>query len=193
MLRGDNLHLVTHFQLGVEACEFLIDVCPDAVVSEFAMYSVSEIEYGGTFREGDFITFRGEDKNLVAEEVELEVIDKFESIKVILIRLFHKVFHYAHPEVEAAFLRSVLVAVSPIGREPVFCDVVHSFCTNLCLNPIASLPHEDSVDRGIAVGLGERHPVAQFLAVRIIEICEYGVSLPAPHLLLILGAVDDNP
>ena len=69
---------------------------------------------------------------------------------------------------------------------------VHPFGANLHLNPLVFRAQHRDVQTFVAVTFGHTKPIAQTFGVRHVHVCYDRVGLPALHLLLIYGRIDDD-
>ena len=152
---GDDFHLVAVAQHLVELGKLAVNVGGNAVVADFRVDIVGEIEHSGTFGQQNHLALRGKHVNFVGEKVKFEIVDKFDGIFGLVV---DEVLCLFQPNVEAAF-GLVVRLVFPIGREAFFGDFFHALAADLHFDPIASLTHHHGVQTFVAIGLGKRNPV----------------------------------
>ena len=105
-------------------------------------------------------------------------------------RVLHQLAQAAQPHLARA-PALVYPLVAPVGRNAALGHLVHAFGADLHLDP-APLGRDGRMERLVAVGLGDRHPVAHALGVGGVEVGDHRVGGPALALLLLARAVDDD-
>jgi len=133
--RGDDLHGVAALQLIAERHDAAVDPRPGAVLPDFGMDPVGEVDDGGADREVQEIALRGEDEDLLREEVFLHRAEELLRILEVLLPLEHLPEPGEALPVVGTERAGLLVA--PVGRDAVLGHPVHLAGADLDLDPLA--------------------------------------------------------
>ena len=157
-----------------------------ALVAHLRMNVIGEIEHRCTHRQLEDVALWREDKHLIFLKVEAELVHELG----IVVRL-ESATDACQPFLHATFARANAL-VAPMCSQSVLGNIVHSFCTNLHLNPFLFRSENRDVEAFVAVALGHRKPVAHTFRVALVHIGNDTEHLPALHLLAFRWRVEDD-
>ena len=158
-----------------------------ALAADVGVDRECEVEHRGSFRQFLELTVGGKDKHLLVVEIESEFTD---CLAVIHLFALQHLAHALEELVHSGFALSALVF--PVRCHTFLGHFVHALSSNLHFNPFVFRAENSSMQRLIAVGLGDRQPVTQTLGVGLVHICHHGISLPALGFLFLGCRVEDD-
>ena len=182
---GEDFHLVARFEFGSQRYVSPVDASAYASIAHAGVDAVGEVENGGSFGEFEQFALGGEDEHFVFVEAHFELIHELQVVVAL-----EGGADVGEPLVDAALTLDALV--SPVGSEPFFGDFVHPLGANLHFYPLFLRAQDGDVQTFVAVALGHAEPVAQTFGIGHVHVCHDGVGLPALHLLLLYGRIDDD-
>ena len=179
----EDLDHVAVFELVVERDDAPVDLGADHGVADGGVDGVGEVDGRRAGGEVRHVAARGEDEHLVGEHIDLEGVDKFLGVRILLI--FEETAHPLIILLVGAAGDALLIL--PMGGDAVFGDVVHLLRADLHLEHHAVGAHDRGVERLIAVGLGR--------ADIILEAAEHGaveVVDDAENVVAVRDGIDDD-
>ena len=183
--RCEHFYLVATLQLVTDGHHFAVDASARTRIAHFRVNMISEIEHSSPHREFQQVALRREDEHLVLIEVHLKLVHCLQTVGV----LQHRA-DIREPFVETRLPLHALIA--PMGCHTPFCNLVHTFCTDLYLHPLLFRTEHGDMQTFVAVRLRHAKPVTQAFGIRLVHIRHYRVRLPTLHLLHLLRTVDDD-
>ena len=116
---------------------------------------IGKVEDSGTLGQFEEVALGRKDKDLVAVEVHLELVNQL----LVAALVFECGTNVLQPVLELG--TTVFHSfVTPMGSQSVLCHIVHSLGANLHFHPLAFGSHHRGVETLVAIGLGHRKPVA---------------------------------
>ena len=137
------------------------------MVAQFGVNVVGKVQNACSNRKIDALALWSKDNNSVGNHVQLEVIDKIDSRRGIVIQQFSdlrepiiKIF------VQFTFLDLLIFVVS---RQSLFCNLVHSLTSYLNLDPLSLFAHHSAVKSLITIAFGIGKPVSETIELLIVH------------------------
>src|SRR5688572_4506908 len=159
--RGHDLDDVAALQLVADRHDLPVGAGADTVRADLGVDGVGEVDRGRAAREHVNVTLRGEDVDLVREQVDLHALDELDRVLQVALELGQ----LAQPlellgvlRVEAA--RAALL-VLPVRRDAVLGDAVHLVGADLDFDALPTGPDQRRVQRLIHIGLRQRDVVLE--------------------------------
>ena len=174
LLGGDDLDGVTSGEVRLQGDEATAHLGTHAGVPDVGVDGVGEVHGRGTDGQGDHLSVRGEDVDLVQLEVGLEVGHERAGILGLGLPL-HDASQPRH------LVRWRLGLVVPVGRHPVLGPDVHLDRTDLELHLLALRAHDRRVQRLVEVELGHGHVVLEPALNRLpagVDRAQGGIAVP---------------
>ena len=134
-------------------------------MANFRVNPVSKIDRGGSGRELDDVSCRGEDVNLLLEDVRLHRFDEFFGVRD-LVSPLHQLPQPRHLGVGARVGLAALL-VSPMGSDAVLRDAVHLTATDLNLDDVALWPDHRRMEGLVHAVLGRRDVIVELTRQRM--------------------------
>ena len=157
LLRGQHLDDVAGAQLVVQRHDVAVDLGADAAVADVGVDGVGEVERGRAGGEVLHFALRGEDEDLVLEEVDLQRLEELGRVLLALgLDQLAQPGHLLPLRVVAAAL-----FVGDVGGDPVLGELVHLLGADLDLQRLALGPDHRRVQRLVHVGLRHRDEVLE--------------------------------
>ncbi|KAG0927116.1 hypothetical protein G6F32_012980 [Rhizopus arrhizus] len=158
--RGDDFHRLARHQLGTQRHQLLVHPRGHRHVADIGMDGVGEIERGGVARQGQDLALRGEQVDLVREQVDLDVVEELQRGTGGALRI---------DQLDDPGMRTALRAVGRITAELVgpvrghaaFGDQVHLFGAALHFDRRTIGPEQHGMQRLVTVGLGNGDEIAE--------------------------------
>ncbi len=184
-LDGGHLHQIAAVQHLPYGHVLMVYTPAHAHISEIGVYFVGEVEQGGPTRQLTQISGWREyyDLGITGRRLCIEVdyvairFERLQSLAQTLQPLL------------AAALTALYPLVTPVGRPSSLGYVVHTPGAYLHLHPLAVDGHHRGVQRLVTVRFGYRDPIAHTVGIRLVEVGDDGVGVPALYLLLRQGAI----
>ena len=149
------------------------------------MYVKGEVQNGSTLGKFADISIGREDKNLARRGFGIEALR--ERVGGLLQRL---------PEAAEPLLRGLCTLIhtliAPVSGDTSLGHGIHTLRADLYLHPATAACRHGGVQRLVAVGLGDGHPVAHTLGVGRVAVANDRIDRPAELLLQLTLAVDDD-
>ena len=184
--RGNDFDLVAAREFVGEWHEFVVDFGADAAGPDLGVHTKGEVEGRGAFGQVEEVAIGREDVDLLAVEVELELVDEVDGIRLAAVE------HLAdlhQPVVEVLGSRFALILsallVAPVRGQAFFGDFVHAARADLDLDPLARRGHDRGVQALVAVGLGQADPIAQAVGVGLVVVRDDAVGAPCIGLFVL--------
>ena len=171
-------------QLVVQRHDVAVDLGPDAAVADVGVDGVGEVERGRAAGEVLHFALRGEDEDLVLEEVDLERLEELGRVLVAL-----GLDQLAQPgHLLALGVAAAALLVGDVGGDPVLGQLVHFIGPDLDLERLALGTDHGRVKRLVHVGLRHRDEVLETAWERLPE----RVDDP-DRAVAVLDRADDHP
>ena len=182
---GEYLDMIATLELAAQRHSTPVDTSASTGVAHLRMNAVGKIEHRSTLRKFIYIALGSEDKHLVVIELHLELVDGGRSLT-----FFKHRTNARKPVVHTSLALDALIP--PMSRHTTFGHLIHAFGTYLHLDPFLFGTYDGDVQTLVSVGLRHAEPVTKALRIRLIHRRHDGEGLPALHLLLLDGAVEDD-
>ena len=150
------------------------------------MDGVGKVKYRGTLRQFVQIAFGREHIYLIRLQTRVYLVHG-----LALVGRFKGFAHVGQPCFYAAAPR-FHAFVAPVGRQSVFCHIVHALCADLYFHPFPLRSHHGDVKTLIAVAFRDGEPVAESLGIGLVPVGDEAVHLPARCLLFVAWHVEDD-
>ena len=152
------------------------------------MNQIREIKGCGTFLDGFLFSLRSEDENSGGGQVFVDDIEQFKGIDIWTYQDF---LDLGKPFVHFAviFADIAVLLVRPVGCNTFLCNVIHSPCPDLNLDPDTGIAHQCAVESFISIALRVLDPIAYPLGLISVKSCYYGeyvVALISLRLLVVV-------
>ena len=148
-------------------------------MADIGMHRVGEIHRRGASGEFDNTPFRGENVNLIREQIGFDALDKFKRAACALLQLQQALHPALGADLCGGAAFAAVLFIGPVRRNPHFCHLVHVFGTNLYFNRDAVRADHRGVQRLIAVRLGNGdvifHP-ARTRLVKAMHLAKHAVA-----------------
>ncbi len=154
MLAGDDLDLLTGLQAVVERDDAAIDFCTPAVMADFGVYPIGEVQWCRALGQVDGMAVRGEDVDAVRLDIDSQLIGQTADVA----QLFMPFEHLTQPGnllfvmIGAGF--DVGAFIAPVRTYAQLGLFMHGVGADLHFQHLAFRPDHGSVQRAIAVFLG---------------------------------------
>ncbi len=158
--RGDDFHRLARHQLGAQRHQLLVHPRGHRHVADVGMHGIGEIERGGVARQGQDLALRGEQVDLVREQVDLDVVEEFQRGPGGALRIDQ----LDNPGMGTALCAVGRVAtelVGPMRGHATFGDQVHLFGADLHFDRRTIGPEQHGMQRLVTVGLGNGDEIAE--------------------------------
>jgi hypothetical protein len=129
----------------------------DAVIADFRVHGVGEIDRRRAVRQSDHVAARREAEHLVVEHLQLGVFQKVLGRRGV----FQNVEQFAQPAIARAVLAAVVLLVGPVRGDAVFGHGVHVARADLDFDALAFGADHARVQRLVAVRLRRRDVVLE--------------------------------
>ena len=183
ILGGQDLDDVAVFELIVERSDAAVDLCARHAVADGGVDGVGEVDGRCTGGEVCHVAARGEDKDLVGKHIDLERVDEFLRVGVLLV--FEKA---AYPFVVGlACVAGDALLRLPVRGNAVFGDLVHLLGADLHLEGDTVRADDRGVERLVHVGLGRADIVLEAAEDRAVQVVN-----DAEHVVAVRHGVDDD-
>ena len=183
ILGGQDLDDVAVFELIVERSDAAVDLCARHAVADGGVDGVGEVDGRCTGREVCHVAARGEDKDLVGKHIDLERVDEFFRVGVLLV--FEKA---AHPFVVVLTgIAGDALLILPVRGNAVFGDLVHLLGADLHLEGDTVRADDRGVERLVHVRLGCADIVLEAAEDRAVQVVN-----DAEHVVAVRHGVDDD-
>ena len=163
LLAGDDLDLLTGLQAVVERYDAPVDLGTAAVVTDFGVHAVSEVQRRGALGQIDGMAVRGEHVNAVRLDIHAKLIGQAANVT----QLFVPFEHLTQPgDLLLVVVRGgfdVGALVPPMRANTQLGFLVHGLGADLHLQHLAFRPEHGGVQRAVAVFLGVGDVVVEFL------------------------------
>ena len=183
-LRGDDFDLVAVAKLAAERHHAAVDLRSNAVVADFRMDRVGEVDRSRAPWQVDQVAARRETKDLVLEHLELGVLQELLRSSGVL----DDIQELAQPAVLGAFGLDGSLLIVPMPGQAVFGHVVHFGGADLHLDALAFGPENAGVQRLVAVRLRRRDVILKTVGDHRI-----GAVGDAQGAIAVLDRVDHHP
>jgi hypothetical protein len=149
---GEDLHPVPVVQRGLQRHELAVDPRSGALVSQFRVDLVGEVQGGRPPGERQHLALGSEDVDLVGIEVDLESRQKGPRVPDLLLPLEQ----LAQPQDVGILALPIALAllVPPVGGDALLGDQIHLPGADLDLEGLPRLAHHGGVEGLVEVGLG---------------------------------------
>ena len=168
--------------------QLVVHLGANALATDLRVYVEGEIQRGATGGQVAHFALWGEDHDLVAEQVQLEVVHEVDGVGA---GVFQHFTDAGDPRVQCVAVL-VLVLVEVVRSEPHLGDLVHAPTADLHFHPASAGAHHGGVQAFIAVRFRQADPVAQAIGVGLVEVRYNAVHFPAVGLLQFLFAIHDD-
>lgn len=189
---GENLNLVASVKAFVAADDASVDLGTDAVVAEFGVDGVGEVEHRAARRQRDGASPGCEKIDFLGVEGFLELLDEVESTFITLFEGGADLLEPFFDGVVVDLLLGVSFLVEEVGRHTFFGDGVHAVGADLDFHPPADGSHDGGLEALVAVVLGVGDPVAEPVGVGIELLRDEGVDAEAFLFLFLAGYVVED-
>ncbi len=163
MLAGDDFDLLAGLQAVVEGHDAPVDLGAAAVVADFGVHAVGEVQRRGTLGQVDGMAVRGEHVDPVRLDVDPQLLGQATDVA----QLFVPLQHLAQPGnllfVMVGTGLDVGALVAPVGANTQLGFLVHAVGTDLHFQHLALGADHRGVQRAIAVLLGVGDVVVELL------------------------------
>ena len=148
--RGNDLHNIAVFQLGIKLGNMAVDLGGHHVIAHGGMDAVGKVDGRSPGGKIDHIPLGSKDEHLIGKHIHLERVDEVLGIGSLLI-----LQQPAHPFIVVLVPGPLSVLlILPVGGDAVFGDFVHLLGSDLHLKGDAVLSHHGGVERLVHIGLG---------------------------------------
>ena len=185
--RGDNFDSLTAGERLRQRIGLTVDARADAGMTDIGMHRVGEVHRRGAGRQFDNAPFRGENVNLIGEQIGFYALDKFKRATGALLQLQQALHPALSADLRGGAAFAAVLFISPVRRYPHLRHLVHVFGTNLYLDRDAVGADHRGVQRLIAVSFRNGDVVFKTTRTRFVE----AVHL-AEHAIADIGIMDDN-
>ena len=149
---AQNFYGVACLQAVIKRHNLAIDLGTYALVANFCMHTVSKVQRRGACWQFVNLARRRKDKDGIAKELELDVVQKFLAVHAVLLQLLELLQPIELVGVGCLLAAAVLL-VQPMGCNPVFGNLVHFEGTNLNFEAFATWANNGGVQRLVQIGL----------------------------------------
>ena len=185
-LRRDDLDDIAVLEAVVERDEPVVHLRPDAAVADVGVDPVGEVERGRAGRKVADVALRGEDEDLVLEDVELDPLDELGGVRDLLLPV-HQLAEPGELGVVAAVgLRAFLV--TPVRRDAHLGDLMHPVGPDLDLERLPVEGDHRGVEALVEVVLRDRDVVVELAGDRPPERVDH-----AERRVAVADVVDEEP
>ena len=187
---GENFHLVAAFEHMAHGYQLMVDFGADATVAQLAVHLEGKIQGGGSLSQGFDLSLGGKYEDFGRKQVHLDGVQHIEGVGL---GAFQNLLDGEYPMVELVVFFDFAQFVFPVGGKTPFGNAVHSGTADLDFDPIAGEAHHRGVQSLITIGFGVVYPVAQTVGVRLVNIGDGGINIPAlflfegKHLFFVLN------
>ena len=184
LLRGDYFHDLAVFQLIIDGHHPAVDFGAHHPVAHRRMDGVGKIDGRGPLGQVDHIALWRKDKDLVAEQVHLDVLNEIFRLGILL------GFQQLPDPGKSLFVLFAFepVFVLPVGRHAVFRRPVHLFGADLHFKGDALPADDHRVQRLVPVGLGRADVVLEPPGHRPVQVVD-----KAQHIVAVGQLIHDDP
>ncbi len=165
---SQNLDPVTVFQRRRKRHEFAVDLGADTMIADVGVHVVGKIDGGGATRQRDDAAFRGEDIDLVGEQVDLDVFQEFGRVAAVGL----DVEQALHPLMRFPLYfgnAGVTGFIEPVRSDAGFRDAVHFLGTDLHFDWRPERAKQSGVQRLVAIRLWNRDVVLELAGDGLVE------------------------
>ena len=155
--RRDDLDDVALPQHVTQGDQLAVHLGADRVLTDLGVDRIREVDRRGALRQRLHVALRGEDVDLVREEIDADAVEKLGRILRVLLRL-HELAQPQERGVDLV-LAGLLFLVEPVRRDAFLGDAVHLPRADLDLHRITLGPDDRRVERLVHVHLGHRDEV----------------------------------
>ena len=145
----------------------LVDLGGDAGVAQLGVHGVGEVDDGGPAGHGHDVAIGGEDIDLVGEQIDLDVLEKFLGIACLLLHL-----QQALEPLGGMAWGGVAGFVQPMGGDAGLGDALHVLGADLYLDGATEGPEHHGVQRLIAIGLGDGDVILEASGHGLVQIVD---------------------
>ncbi len=170
MRRRDDLHAVAAFQFRAQWHQFMIDLGGYAAVADVRVHRVGKIHAGSAVRQRHDLALGGEHVDLVRKQVHLEVLEKLDRVAAFRLHLQQALEPLVGLHVQ--FVDLCVVLVQPVGSHARLRDLVHFERADLHLYRRTKGAEKRSVQRLVAVALGDGDVVLELAGNRLVQLVQ---------------------
>ena len=185
--RGNNFDSLTAGERLRQWIGLAVDARADAGMADIGMHRIGEVHRRGASGQFDNAPFRGENVNLIGEQIGFNALNKFKRAAGALLQLQQALHPALGADLRGGAAFAAVLFISPVRRDPHLRHLVHVFGTNLYLDRDAVGADHRGVQRLIAVRFRNGDVIFETTWTRFIE----AVHL-AKHAVADIGIVDDN-
>ena len=179
-----NIDLVAILQFRQQWRDMAVDLGSDRAVADIGMHGICKVNRRGPARQHDQPPFGGEAEDLVMEQFQLGMFQKFFR-RIALVEQFDGV---AQPVIGAAVLCAADVLVKRMRGNAVDGNVVHVAGAHLQFDALAARTDHSRMQRAIIILLGRRNIILETSR----HIRPFHVD-NANHAVAILAGIDQHP
>ena len=177
-----------------EGHQFVVDLGADATRTNLRMDAERKIECGGAFGQGEQITVRRKDIDLLGVEVELEFVNELQRV---FFAAFQHFPYLREPIVQvvrsvAPFVLVVGVLITPVRGQSLFGNLVHASRPDLNFHPFARRRHHGGVQALVTISFWKADPIAQTVGVGLVKVRDDAVGAPGVGLFRFVGRIEDD-
>ena len=185
VLLRENLDDVAVMERLLDRHGAAVDLAARTAASQIGVDVEGEVEYRGPFGELAQVAVGREDEDFARRR------PRIEPLRQRMGRVLHQLAQAAEPHL-ARERPLIDPLVTPVRRDAAFGHGIHPLGADLNLHPAAAAGRNGGVERLVAVGLGDRNPVAQPFGIGDVVVGDDRVDGPALSLLLLGRTVEDD-
>ena len=178
--RGDDFDRLAAAQSRAQRGQLLVDARGHGVAADVGMHGIGEIERRCIARQGQDLSARGEQVDLVGKQVDLYAFDELERGRRAVLLVDQARHPFAGPALRAVGRRRIAL-VGPVRGDAAISHRIHVLGADLDLDRLAERTEQHGVQRLVTVRLGYRDEVAKTAVQWLVERMHRAEGLIALH------------